>query len=58
MIAILKIDKTADHHKRKAFIYPVSIVAIPYAVQKYTQRAVAQDWCSDPGKTDPSLYHL
>lgn len=39
----LKIDKTADHPKRKAFMYPVSIVAIPYAVQKYTKKAVAQD---------------
>lgn len=43
MSAILKIDKTADHPKRKAFMYPVSIVTNTYAVQKYTKKAVAQD---------------
>ena len=34
----LKIDETADHPKRKAFMYPDSLRS-----PKYTKKAVAQD---------------
>ena len=47
LAAVFKLNnKTTDHLKRKAFMYPVS--SIPYAVQKYLplwnrEKAAAQD---------------